>query len=104
MARAIAGLVHSRFPCPLALREGLSQPLELLGVLVLHRRQLTDCRREATDFLSEAAEATAAELGKTNESQRRADSAWLRRFDAAREQLAMDLKWRKIFKPQLTAP
>ena len=50
-----------------------------------------------------AAGSTATESRRTTASQHRADSAWQRRFEAVGEQLALDLKWRKIFKHQLTA-
>lgn len=51
----------------------------------------------------ETAGSAAAESRRTTQSQHRADAAWQRRFDAVSEQLALDLKWRKIFKHQLTA-
>lgn len=50
-----------------------------------------------------ASGSAAAEARRAEESQRRSDAAWQRRIDHISEQLTQDLKWRKIFKHQLTA-
>lgn len=102
-ARAIAGLTQEVRRLTTAVGELTAMQHKDAAQLKRLREAFAEREQAWEAAVHEVAEATAAESGKTNESQRRADSAWLRRFDAVREDLAQDLKWRKIFKHQLTA-
>jgi hypothetical protein len=102
-ARAIVGLTQEVRRLTTAVCELTAMQHKDAAQLKRLRDAFAERERAWEAAVHEAAEATAAESRKTMESQRGADSGWLRRFDAVREQLAMDLKWRKIFKHQLTA-
>ena len=67
-------------------------------------REAFKARERAWDgVLAGAAGVAAAEMRRAEEARRRSDASWQRRLDRIDEQVAIDLKWRKIFKNQLTA-
>ena len=102
-ARALADLTQEVRRLTTAVGELTSMQHKDAAQLKRLRDAFAERERAWEAAVRAAAGSAVEESRRTTESQHQSDSAWQRRLDGVREQLAMDLKWRKIFKHQLTA-